>query len=96
MTRIDDNYVIFVDGYNYVLKRDTHRTAKVKDNDEEQPVYVTIGYYGNFKAALERMLQEDIKEKLAEGTRSLKEAVELVKKRHEYWEKLVKRLTYDE
>jgi len=96
MTRIDDNYVIFMDGYNYVLKRDTHRTAKVKDNDEEQPVYVTIGYYGNFKAALERMLQEDIREKLAEGTRSLKEAVELVKERHEYWEKLVKRATCDE
>ena len=57
---------------------------------------MTIGYYGNFKAALERMLQEDIREKLAEGTRSLKEAVELVKERHKYWEKLVKRATCDE
>ena len=94
MIRVNEDYIIDVDSYNYTLKRDVHKTTKIKlDGEEtERPIYVTIGYFGSLDKALERLLAENIKEKLNDGVYSLKEAVKIVKKCREEWETLVKEI----
>lgn len=58
MIRVNKNYIIDVDEFNYTVKEDRHKMATRKDKDgnvTEYPVYDTKGYYKTLESALNRI-----------------------------------------
>ncbi len=96
MIRINDDWIVDVDDYQYILKQDMHRTTSRKQkngtvNDDE--VYITRGYFGTLDKALERLGEEMVREKLKAGSPSLQEAVHTIRECRDEWKRLVKEVT---
>ena len=93
MIRVNEDWVIDVDNYNYTLQRDMHRTAliKVEGKEVERPVYKSVGYFATLDQALNRLLDEDIRERFKDGEHTLKEAIRVTKESRESWEDLIRR-----
>lgn len=88
MIRINDDWVVDVDQYNYILKKDMHREEKSRDGKSMVPVYNAVGYYGSLRKALERLGEETIRDKLRGGSRTLCEALQTIRECTEEWRKL--------
>jgi len=73
MIRVNDNYYITVDKYNYTACRDKHKTDK-KGNS----LYSVVGYYGSVEGALRGIIDDMNERAFAEGTYSLQEAIEVI------------------
>jgi len=84
MIRVNDNYVIEVDPYNYTPKENLHRTDKNGD-----PLFKTIGYYNNLRSAVKGVLDYDIKKSLSDGDKSLYEAVRVLNEAYSRLDKLI-------
>jgi hypothetical protein len=96
MIRINDDWIVDVDDYQYILKQDMHRTTSRKQkngtvNDDE--VYITRGYFGTLDKALERLGEEMVREKLKAGSPSLQEAVHTIRECRDEWRRLVEEVT---
>ena len=92
MIRINDDWVIDVDAYNYILKRDLHRMEKSRDKKTMVPAYTTIGYYGSLRKALERLREEIIRERLRDGLRTLTEALQTIRECNKEWSELIEKV----
>lgn len=55
MIRINDDWVVDVDQYNYILKKDMHREEKSRDGKSMVPVYNAVGYYASLRKALDAL-----------------------------------------
>lgn len=75
MIRVNNDYFIIVNPYNYILCHDKHETDK-KGN----AVYSVVGYYNNFELAVQRVVADMNMRVLTEGTYSLQEAVEIIQR----------------
>lgn len=75
MIRIDKDYFITVDPYNYILCHDKHKTDK-KGN----AVYSVVGYYNNLEGAVQGAVADMSRRAFTEGTYSLQEAVEIIQR----------------
>lgn len=73
MIRVNDDYVILVDTFNYTPCRDSHKTDK-KGN----PTYKTIGYYSNLEQALRGIIKDMNARSFEANTLSLQEALEII------------------
>ena len=93
MIRVNEDGVIDVDNYSYALQRDMHRTAFVKVDGKlvERPVYKSVGYFATLDQALNRLLDEDFRERFKDGEHTLEEAIRVTKECREAWEDLIKR-----
>ena len=92
MIRINDDWVIDVDQYNYILKKDLHivRTRKNKDGSEaEEHGYKVAGYFSSLSGALRGFGEEIIRDKLKEPSRTLSEAVTAIRECQEEIRRLV-------
>jgi hypothetical protein len=82
MVRINDDYVIEIDAFNYTAKRDLHRTTKKTDiatgEVTEVPSYSTIGYYNGLTEAIKGVIKDMNRRELSKKTYSLEEAVKIV------------------
>lgn len=78
MVRIDKDYLIDMDSYNYIAKFDRHKTVVSKDGKESDSTDV-IGYYSTFPGALEGIYEDKIKRALSGDSMSLEQAIETVK-----------------
>ena len=96
MIRINDDWIIDTDPYNYIVKKDLHKQTKQKSGNSYvlADSYSVVGYYGTLQAALLALSEEIVKDKLSAACYSLAEAVEVLKECREEWEKLVR--TIDE
>lgn len=56
MIRINYDYVIGNDSYCWTLYEDKHTTTKRRRNQEPEPYYKPIGYYGTLNKALGALL----------------------------------------
>lgn len=91
MIRINDDWLIDVDQYNYIVKRDTHKMVKARDGKAMVPGYTTMGYYGSLRKALEALGEEMVRDRLAGDSLSLAEALQTVRECKEKWDALVRK-----
>lgn len=92
MIRFNDDWVIDVDAYNYILKRDLHKMEKSRDGKSMVPAYNTVGYYGSLRKALEHLREEIIRDKLRDGTHPLCEALQTIRDCTREWNEAVERI----
>jgi len=94
MIRINDDWIIDIDKYNYTLRRDMHTTRIIKKNGKEveENVYITVGHYSSLDKALENLGKEIIRYKLMGAEYDLKTAVEAIRECHDEWRQLVKEI----
>lgn len=93
MIRINDDWLIDVDQYNYIIKKDTHKMVKARDGKTMVPGYTTVGYYGSLRKALDALGGEIIRDKLRGGSRTLCEAVQAIRECEAEWKRLVEEVT---
>lgn len=95
MIRINEDWVVDVDPYNYILKKDMHRTAirKKKDSKITEPVYAVQGYFSSLDKALDRVGEEILRDRLSDGDMTLIEAVTAIRECREEWRRLVEAVT---
>ena len=91
MIRVNEDWIIDVDNYNYILKKDLHKKIKQKNNNETVMVdaFETVGYYGVLSGAFEALGNEIIKDKLATASCTLAEATGVLKECRDEWKQLV-------
>ena len=89
MVRVNNDWVVDVDTCNYILKRDMHKMVKgKKKEDPEIPLYTIKGYFPSLSAALNHLGEEMVRERLTEGVRPLREAVQAIQECREEWRKI--------
>ena len=90
MIRINDDWIIDIDKYNYTLRRDMHATRIIKKNGKEveENVYTTVGHYSSLDKALENLGKEVIRYKLMGAEYDLKTAVEAIRECRDEWRRL--------
>lgn len=76
MIRIDEDYVVDVDDFNYTLKR-VKVAASGKNKGKEY--FQTVGYFHSLSEALERYGQEKVRDGLKSGTMTLSEALTYIR-----------------
>ena len=92
MIRINDDWIVDVDQYNYIVKRDTHKMVKSRDGRTMVPGYTTVGYYGSLRRALEALGEEMVRDRLASDSLTLAEALQTVRKCKDEWDALVRKV----
>lgn len=83
MIRIDDDYYIDVDGRNYIICKDYHRTEvrKMPDGREAKfKAFEAIAYYGSLSGAVSGLAKYLAMQKFSAGEYKLWEAVEEIRK----------------
>ena len=90
MIRINDDWIIDIDRYNYTLRRDMHTTRIIKKNGEEveENVYTTVGHYSSLNKALDNLGKEIIRYKLMGAEYTLKTAVDAIRECQDEWRRL--------
>ena len=89
MVRVNDDWVVDVDTCNYILKRDMHKMVKgKKQGDPEIPLYAVKGYFPSLSEALNHLGEEMVRERLTEGVRPLREAVQAIQECREEWRRI--------
>ena len=81
MVRVNNDYVIQIDNYNYTVMRDVHRKTTRKDKDGgtvETDAYVTVGHYSGLPGAIRGVVKDMNKRELSDGVHSLQEAIDIV------------------
>lgn len=98
MIRVNEDWIIDIDKYNYTLRRDMHTTRTVKKNGEEveENVYTTVGHFSSLDKALENLGKEIIRYKLMDGEYDLKTAVEAIRECRDEWQRLTKEIKGEE
>lgn len=94
MIRINDDWVIDIDAYNYIIRKDLHKETKQKRGKGYalMDAFYTAGYYGTLEAALSALNEIIIKDRLSKADYALAEAVAVIKECREEWEKLVEKI----
>lgn len=90
MIRINADWVIDADDFNYILKRDLHKKGKPKkDSDEEIDLYKVAGYFSTLESALERVGEEMFRDVVKDGENSLVRACTAIREARDTWKSLV-------
>ena len=90
MIRINDDYYITVDSYNYTACRDKHKTDKHGKN-----TYSVIGHYPSIEGALRGIINDMNKRAFTEATYSLKEALEVIQQSNKEFTDLLREVCND-
>ena len=94
MIRINDDWVVDVDDYQYILKKDMHKMVKAKrKGNPDVALYVTKGYFSSLRKALERLGEEMVRQRLKAGSPSLQEALHTIRECRDEWRRLVEEVT---
>lgn len=75
MIKLDDQYCIDVDSYNYTLQKVS--TALTGKNAGKE-YYKAIGYYSDITGALEAYYKENVRQELSKGSMTLTEALRTI------------------
>lgn len=82
MIRVNDDYIIEVDSFNYTVKRDTHKKRVVRDKitlkETEIDLFTNVGYFNDLTGAIKGVIEDMNKRDLSRRTVTLLEAVEIV------------------
>lgn len=98
MIRIDYDYFIDVDGRNYIVCKDHHRTEVRKmpgGKEAEFRIFDTIAYYGTLTGAITGLARYLAMQKLSEREYSLTEAIEEIRKINKYLSDMIEKYEDD-
>lgn len=97
MIRINGDWFVDIDKYNYTLCRDLHKKRTIKKNGEEieEDAYTAVGHFSSLDKALERLGEEVIRYKLMNGVYTLNEAVAAIRECRDEWRRLVREIVED-
>lgn len=95
MVRLNKDYIVEIDASNYTLKRDLHKKVIVVrgDKESEEDQYDIIGYYRNLQHAVKGAIDDMNIRKLSRGMHDLEDAIAIIAKNNESFEKLLKKAT---
>lgn len=94
MIRINDDWIIDVDEYNYTLKHNLHRTTnrKLKDGTvKTEEVYESVGFYSTAEKAFERLHEEIIRDRLKGASHTLETACRAIREATAEWRELMEK-----
>lgn len=95
MIRLNKEYVVDVDSYGYTLRRDFNKKIVKLDKSTGEEVeadqYGTVGYYRDLKGCIRGAIYDMNTRKLSKGTYELQEAIEIINKNAEKFEKVLKK-----
>lgn len=74
MIKLDDDYMIDVDSYNFTLIKDKGKINKKTG----KPITIAVGYYGNLQGCLKRYAELTAISKLQEHDVTLPEAIKII------------------
>lgn len=86
MIRVNDDYVIEVDAYNYTACKDRHR----KDKNGED-IFTTVGHYSDVEGAIGGIIKDMKSNKLDNDTYSLEEAINVIRKINGQFKEMLER-----
>lgn len=96
MIRVNKDWVVDVDEYNYILKKDLHkktiRKAKGKE-PVEIDAYKVVGYFGTLESALNRLGDEIIKDCIGTGEMDFVQACNAIREAKAAWQTLADKVT---
>ena len=96
MIKLNSEYLVEVDPLNYTLKRDCKRKVVKIDKETgeeiEEDYFESIGYYRKLKNAIKGALEDLNNRKLSKGNHELLEAIEVINKNNEKFERIVKKI----
>ena len=96
MIRINKDWVVDVDDYNYTLKKDLHSKIARKNQKTGETEYIdsykTKGYYSSLAAALNKLCESMIVDELEDKDITLKEAVEIIEDCTREWREITKNI----
>lgn len=96
MIRINKDWVVDVDEYNYTLKRDLHKKTPRKNPDGTSTMvdsYKTYGYFSSLSNAINALLNTMVTTRLSDGEIDLKEAVKRIEECVKEWREITKEIT---
>ena len=91
MIRINEDWVIDVDPFNYTIKKDLHKQIKQKGGNVVD-LFNVVGYYGTLDAAFNALGEQIIKDKLSTACYTLTEAVTALKECRKEFNELIKQI----
>lgn len=77
MIHVINNYYIDKDEFQYMVKKDSGKKLTVRG--KEYPKYELVGCFITLPAAIEKIVDRLVSEKLSERTYELKEALDIIK-----------------
>lgn len=85
MIRVDKDYVIRIEGENYIPCEDLHTVTKLKDGTDRHN-YATIGYYSTLYKACIGIRDYKLRKSLDEDEKTLLEALNELKRLNKEFE----------
>lgn len=83
MIRVNEDYIIEIDTYNYIAKMDQHKKGQVKDRATgeyiEVDVFKTVGYYKDLSGAIKGIINDMSRRQLSDGRFSLEDAIHIIR-----------------
>ena len=83
MIRVNEDYIIEIDTYNYIVKMDQHKKGQVKDRSTgeymEVDVFKTVGYYKDLSWAIKGIISDMNRRQLSDGLFSLEDAIHIIR-----------------
>lgn len=79
MIRVNEDYVIEVDQYNFTVKFDKHKKYLNEKTGTETDVYDIVGHYSTLEGALSGCLKDIQIKKLSDKIYSLESAIKCVR-----------------
>lgn len=96
MIRVNDDYIIDVDPYNYTVKRDLHKVKQTVNEITEEvtltPLFRTVGHFGDIPSAVRGVIRDMNRLGLSEGIHSLTEAIKIVQDNNKQFYDLLDRV----
>lgn len=84
MVRVNEDYIIDIDSYNYTVKLDQHKKIQVKDKTSGEYVSVdsfkTVGYYKDMSQAIKGIIEDINRRELSSGSFTLEESLKIILK----------------
>lgn len=92
MIRVNDDYVIEVDQYNYTAQLDIHKTRFDKKLEKEIPVYKLVGHYGSLLGALQGIFRDMVRCELSKQDHNLESAIKIIYSERAKFSKLMEKV----
>lgn len=95
MVRINYDWVVDVDEYNYTLKKDLHKKTPRKNTDGTVAMvdsYKAYGYYSSLSDAVNALFRTMVASKLSDGEVDLNEAVRRIEECEREWREITEEI----
>ena len=99
MIRVNEDYIIEANAYDYEVKLDLHKKAELKNRTTGEYEIVdrfkTVGFYKDLQSAIKGILRDANRRQISEGVIALKEALKIVTDSNDKLNELLEKVLRD-